>query len=342
MTEKLFLLVSLCVLSGCGDSLGNRFVKSPWTPKEVTVRVVEAVVGAEETGFSYVGTVEAGNKAVVTSTVSGTVKKVMCKEGSSVTGKQSLAIIDSPVLQSAYDVAASKLKQAEDGWKRIEQLQKAGSVPEVKVVEVRTALIQAQAAESAAGESLKDCRVLSPFRGTVEQVLVSPGMKVAPGTPMFEVIDPGNPEIRFSVPESEYSQIGIGCEVEVLVTAAGVRVPGTIVSKGVQASRFSHSYECVVRLSDDHEGVMPGMVCKVFVRTGGEENIVIPAGAVCIDMDGRCVWVVENGVVGKRPVVTGDFSGRGVIIREGLAPGDKVVTEGMTKVSVGMKVNTVR
>lgn len=342
VAQSLLLLSCLCVLPGCTDTGRSRFFKATEKPKEITVRVVEVVSGQTVRTDCYVGTVEAGRKTVVSAPASGTLAEVNCRTGETVPAGRMLALVDSPVLKSAYDVAESKLNQAEDGWERIEKLKEAGSVAEVKVVEVQTALLQARAAEQAARESLEDCQVKAPFPGIVERVYVSAGTKVLPGEPLFEIVDAQTPEIRFQVPENEYSGIRTGGDVEVLVPAVGVSFPGKIISKGVQASRLSHSYECTVKLGGRQEGVMPGMVCKVFVRTSGEESIVIPAGAVCIDMDGRCVWVVEDGIVGKRPVVTGDFSGQGVIIREGLSPGDEVITEGMTKVSVGMKVNTIR
>ena len=83
---------------------------------------------------------------------------------------------------------------------------------------------------------------------------------------------------------------------------------------------------------------MPGMVCKVTF-SGTEDALVIPAAVVRTDKDGRYVWIVEDGKVRKRHVAPGGFSGKGVIITDGLVSGDRVICEGMQKVSSGMAVS---
>ena len=47
---------------------------------------------------------------------------------------------------------------------------------------------------------------------------------------------------------------------------------------------------------------------------------------------------VEDGRVLKTRVTLDGFTGRGVAIRSGLIPGDRVIVEGWQKVSTGMKV----
>ena len=86
-------------------------------------------------------------------------------------------------------------------------------------------------------------------------------------------------------------------------------------------------------------GLMPGMAVKVRFESREEgSRIVIPASAVQIDADGKYVWVSDSSVVHKRRIVPGGYSGKGVIVSEGLEEGDKVIFEGYQKVSSGMKI----
>ena len=49
----------------------------------------------------------------------------------------------------------------------------------------------------------------------------------------------------------------------------------------------------------------------------------------------------EDGTVEKKHIVAGGYSGRGIIVSEGLSENDLIIIEGARKVSTGMKVKTV-
>lgn len=83
---------------------------------------------------------------------------------------------------------------------------------------------------------------------------------------------------------------------------------------------------------------MPGMLAKVRFDDNGDDSIAVPASAVQLDSEGKYVWMSESGVVSKRRITVGGYSGMGVIVTEGLAEGEKVIVKGYQKVSGGMKV----
>jgi hypothetical protein len=84
------------------------------------------------------------------------------------------------------------------------------------------------------------------------------------------------------------------------------------------------------------------MVCKVRLSEVSDEmRIRIPASAVEMDSNGRFVWVVKDGKVGKAYVTVDGYQEQGVVISSGLEQGDKVIVKGAAKVSTGMTVNAV-
>ena len=57
-------------------------------------------------------------------------------------------------------------------------------------------------------------------------------------------------------------------------------------------------------------------------------------------MDKNFIYVVNAaGVVEQKTVEVGATKGNEVIIKAGLAPGDVIIVDGLTKVKNGMKVN---
>ena len=342
-TEQLILLptlAALCLVGGCKPVNPARRTSPATTP--VSVKVMEVKAKSSVVSDCYVASVESGRRTVLSNQTPGTVREVYCRVGQVVPAGKPLVSVESPSLQSASDIAKAKLDQAEDGWKRINILRKSRSVPEIKVVEVKTALDQAKAAYKAAQKALEDTLVKAPFHGIIEKVYAIPGVKASIAEAMIEIVDVDMLEIHFSLPENEYFKVKVGDAVRVCVSSLDKEFPGIVSSKGVVASKLSHCYDCCVLIKGNTTGVMPGMVCKVYTSTSGNDRIVVPASAISTDMQGRCVWLVEDSLARKCYVRTGDFSGEGIIITEGLKAGDLVIVEGSSKVSGGMKVNPVR
>jgi multidrug efflux system membrane fusion protein len=72
------------------------------------------------------------------------------------------------------------------------------------------------------------------------------------------------------------------------------------------------------------------------VRTGA---LLVPARAVQTGQDGAYVFVVQaDQTVASRPVVLSDPVGSEVVVTQGLAAGEQVVTEGQLRLAPGMRV----
>ena len=305
----------------------------------VPVKAITVSKTGIDAGASYVGRVEPSKSSLVLNPFPGTLVEFNAVKGRKVAKDAVIARIDSESLQSAYDIAKAALDQAEDGFARVEKVYGNGSVTEVKMVEIRTRLEQARAAERSARQALEDCSVRAPFGGVIGEVFCQKGEQLAAAAPLVQILDVESIEVHFSVPESEYSGIAVGDRAEIEVPALKKTVTGTVAVKGISASSLSHAYDFTLKNISDSYSLMPGMVCKVRVSSRGEDAIVIPATAVLTDMEGRYIWGVSpDDRVVKTHVTVGGYSGHGVVITDGLKEGDRVIIEGSRKVSTGMKV----
>jgi len=72
--------------------------------------------------------------------------------------------------------------------------------------------------------------------------------------------------------------------------------------------------------------------------------ILLPTQTIVPEMDGKKVWILENGRATSRPVTTGVRTETQVEILAGLTPGDSVLTTGLLQVREGVviKVLTVQ
>lgn len=288
---------------------------------------------------SYVGRVEPSKSSIVLSQLPGTIEELNVTKGRRVSKGAVIAKVRSEAVKAAYDIAKSTLEQAEDGYARAEKVYGSGSVTEAKMVEIRTKLEQARAAERSARQALEDCSVKAPFSGVVGDVFCHAGENVAAAAPLVQLMDVESVEIHFSVPESEYARISLGTRTSIDVPALEKTVEGSVAVKGVSASSLSHAYDFTIKGISDTHSLMPGMVCKVHVESEDGGYLIIPASAVMTDMDGRYIWgVTPEDTVCKTYITVGGYAGDGIIVKEGLAEGDKIIVEGSRKVSTGMKV----
>jgi RND family efflux transporter MFP subunit len=244
---------------------------------------------------------------------------------------------------TSYEISQATLRQAEDGYERIKKVHESGTVADVKLVEIETQLAKARAAAKSSEISLEECKIKAPFNGTVSNILVEQGVQVNPGTPILKLVDLSTIEVKIPVPEGEIGRVRIGQKALIDVPALDIKdIEAKVVSKGVTASSPSHTYECTLAPLKKQTDLYPGMVCKVRLSEVSEAlRIRIPASAVEMDSNGRFVWTVVDGIVGRKYVTVEGYQEQGVIISAGLEPGDKVIVKGAAKVSTGMMVNSI-
>ena len=352
--RKTIIFATLAVLAcqtftGCGskESIKARIENEATLlrrPREETPVPVKVCVVRREnvlSSTSYVGRIEPSKSALVLNQYPGTLEEFNTARGRSVRKGEVLAKVHSEAIQSAYDIAAASLAQAQDGYDRTQKIYKSGGVTELKMVEIRTKLSQAKAAEASAKKALDECTIRAPFSGVIGETFCHCGEHIGVAAPIVQLLDIGEIEIHFNVPESEYGSIATGSEAEVEIPAAGKTVQAFVAVKGISASALSHTYDFTLKSISDSRNLMPGMTCKVRLRSSDEGLIVIPATAVMTDMQGRYIWgVTPDDTVCKTYITVAGYADKGIIISEGLSEGERVIVEGSRKVSTGMKVKT--
>ncbi len=276
--------------------------------------------------------------------MAGTIKSLNVAEGDFVRQGQAVGSVDDGSLRNAYNIAAATLEQARDAYDRMKLLHDSNSLPDIKWVEVQSKLSQAESAEKIARIALDDARLYAPVSGVVAEKMASVGQSVAPGMPVISIMDIRAVKIAISVPENEVRDFDTGSTASIFVKAAeGASFTGTMVEKGIVANPLSRSYMIKYRVDNSAGTLLPGMICDVEVSgrqdTGG---IVIPAPSVMLAADNSLfVWTDTGGAARKQPVTAGAMLPEGVVIESGLKPGDKVIVEGMAKVSQGTPVISI-
>lgn len=312
--------------------------------KVVTVKVQEITHNNSEHAEEYIGMVESENAIDVSFAVLGNIQEMFFGEGQQVSKGQLMARLDATSAKNSHEMAMATLRQAEDAYQRMSAMYQNKSIPEMQYIDVKTKLEQAKATEAIAKKNLNDCNLYAPQSGVVGRRYLEAGSNIMPGNPVYNIMDVSSVKIRVAIPEGEISDIAIGQDTEVRITALGNQAfRGKIVEKGVSANPVSHTYDIKIKLQNQNGKIMPGMVCRAYLDNvgSGHAHIVVPLKSVQVDHAGkRFVWLKDkesNAVY--REVKLGKLSGNGVVITEGLHIGDVLITEGYQNISEGTRIS---
>ena len=337
--KRLILACLVMAAVSCANNANRKTIEK----EPINVGVLTITPMSSQYYNVYVGEINASGSAVISTNHAGILESINVHQGTDVKRGDILAEVTSKNVIASYEISHATLRQAEDGYERVQKVHKSGTVADVKLVEIETQLAKATAAAKSSEEAMEECRVKAPFNGTISEVLVEQGIQVGPGTPLFKLVDLSTIEVAIPVPEGEIGKIKVGQKALIDVPALNITgIEAHVQLKGVTASFPSHTYKCTLGPEKKQTNLDPGMVCKVRLsETSDEMNIRIPASAVEMDSKGKFVWTVKDGIVGRTYVTVGGYQEQGVVISSGLEPGTQVIVKGAAKVSTGMKVNTV-
>lgn len=337
-TIHLFL-PALLVLVSCSSKDEKKDTEKP--PVRVEILTV-AGQGFENTR-DYSGTLQEGESTTLSFSAAGTIKQLKVQQGDRVAQGQIIGTLDDASLKSAYEIANATLAQAQDAYDRMKILHDANSLPEIKWVDIKQKLVQAQNAADIARNALDDAVLRAPFAGMIADKMADVGQVAAPGVPVVKLVNISNIKAVISVPQNQISQFSEGDKAMITLNGDNdTQLEGILVEKGVTANPLSRAYDVKYRIPNNGN-LLPGMICNVAVPRGNESSaIMLPQSVVLLDeRNNNFVWIDSAGTARKRIVVVDELNDGGLEITSGLVPGDKVIVKGIQKVCNGTKLEPV-
>lgn len=169
--------------------------------------------------------------------------------------------------------------------------------------------------------------------GLVIKSHILQGQPVEPETELFDISDRAEMWVVARIPEQLAAGIGPGTEARIVFPAlGGDPITAELRRFGVQANREAGAIEGIFRISNTDGKLQPGMRAEFSIIVSRRPNVLaVPEESLQGDPASRVVYVkdfdIPNAFV-KVPVVVGETGGGWVEVKEGLFPGDEVVTRG--------------
>lgn len=367
ITVALFLITGL-LLSSCGDK------KSGGPPPLPEVAVVTIQTNPVATTTELAGRTSAYLVAEVRPQVAGIILKRQFTEGANVQAGQVLFQIDPSLYQATLDNAKASLARSEAQLStiqlkaaRLKELLAEKAVSQQDYDDAAAALKQIQAdiqygkaTVETARINLKHTTITAPISGRIGRSAVTEGALVSSHQPlplatiqqldpMFVDVPQSSAEIlrlRRLLKEGHLEQSGNNLKGVSLLLEDGTAYPlkGTFQFQDITVDPTTGSVILRIVFPNPQGVLLPGMFVRTVIQEGVRRNaILIPQQAISRDPKGNPLTLIVDakGVVQQRPLVLDRAIGDAWLVSSGLAPGERVIVEGMLKVKPGIPVKAV-
>ncbi|MBH3389203.1 efflux RND transporter periplasmic adaptor subunit [Pseudomonas putida] len=353
-------------LAGCGDS-AEQDEKAP-TP-QVRVETLQLQPLAISSELS--GRILAPRTAEVRARVEGVVLKRVYREGSDVKQGDVLFLIDPAPFKADHDSARATLAKAEATLyqarlqeQRYRELVDDKAVSRQEYDNAKASFLQADAEVAAAKAALERTRlnlgyatVTAPISGRIGRALVTEGALVGQNetTPLATIqqLDPIHADVTQSTRElnalrralraGELQQVGDGQARATLIQDDGSAypLPGKLLFSDISVDPTTNQITLRSEFPNPDLDLLPGSYVRVRLEQAVQpKGLSVPQRAILRDSAGvpKVLVVDQQARISDRQVVLGSAQGDRWVVSEGLAPGERVVVEGLQHVKAGDQV----
>jgi RND family efflux transporter MFP subunit len=360
---RLAILLLLAGLTACSG-------KKDAPPPPLTVSIAAPLQRVVTDWDEYVGRFEAIQDADVTSRVAGQVTAIGFRPGVEVGKGQMLFQIDprpyrAALAQAQADLmrARAEVAKAQTELNRAAELRKYQAVSQEEF-ESKVAALRSAEADRAADAAAVDSRQLdlgfttirAPVSGRVSDKRVALGDYVTPGQTLLTRVVSTNPIwFSFEGAESFYLKYIRQAQegerkssryapnpVEIqLADETGYKWRGrmTFVDNAIDTN--SGTIRAHAEVANPNGFLVPGMFGRArLLGSGTYKALLVPDEAIVTDQARKLVYVVDKDKkVAARVISTGPMVEGLRVIRDGLAPTEKVIIDGLARIQPGMPVN---
>ena len=344
------ILVVVVALGGAAFMLKNNKAKMQEQidlAKKVnsTTPVQVAEVKAENTGgtFTATGTFAPSKQIVVVTEVAGKVIKLNVDEGQYVSEGQLLARIDYASLAADLQSAEANYQKLKTDKERYERLVQSGGVTQAQLDDINLNFVNAESRVVNARKKLADTYIKAPFSGYVNKRFVEQGAYVGAAKELFEIVETKKLKMIVNVSESQVLSASKAKAVEVTADVyAGTKYPAKVKFIAAKADA-SLNFPVELEISNiKNKPLRAGMYGRAtFEIPGGRTALVIPRAALLGSVNDAQVFVVSGDSVKLRNIVAGTQYANTIEVVDGLAEGDKVVTNGQINLSDGAHITVL-
>ncbi|WP_036769261.1 MdtA/MuxA family multidrug efflux RND transporter periplasmic adaptor subunit [Photorhabdus australis] len=330
---------------------------------------VQAAIAQKQTVPRFLtglGTIQAAKTVTVTSRVEGQLMALHFQEGQQIKQGDLLAEIDPRPFQVQLAQAEGQLAKdqatlanARQDLKRYQKLANTKLISQQEM-DNQHALVRQYEASLKVDQAIIDnaklqltySRITAPISGRVGLKQIDVGNFISSGnnSPIVVITQTDPVDALFSLPENDINAVlqAQKRNHDVAVSAwdrsnQQQLAEGKLLSIDNQIDTATGTIKLKARFSNQDEILFPNQFVNIRIKVDTLENsVVIPSAALQMSNEGNFVWILdEDNKVSKHLVTVKLQDAQRVVISTGLTEGDKVVTDGIDRLTDGDKVDIV-
>ncbi len=371
MKKKIIIIVIIIILAICiryalsmaGSYMKGKAMKNRPAPNVAIETVKEDSVIQS---FEAPGRVVSKYQVSIMARISGYLQKSFFKEGDYVKAGDTLFLIEPVEFQNATSVAGANIQNikaqlayANKQLLRAEELVKQDYIAKSRYDEIlanrdalQAQLTAAQANYEDTNRNLNYTQVKAPVDGRIGIIDVTVGNYVTPSSGSLTTINSTNPiYVTFPLPSEDYASISsidknanekrrveIYFQNGIKYDQEGVQ---DFLDNKVDQSTGTVTMRATLKNPDNK--LLHGEFVNVKLFANHPIKVpTVPVTAVQENQEGKYVYVIdENGLPKLTYIKVQGQSGENWIVREGLKAGDKVIVDGILKVTPGSPVKII-
>jgi len=331
---------------GGGGFLAKLFGRREEEPKKQEPVPVELAAVAYHDLPRYLtatATLEPEKQADILAKINGEITQMLAEEGDWVDEGELVAVLDGAAQGVALEEAQARLKALALDLERVHALHQQQLASEKDLHDAESQFEQAEAQRKAAQLQLDYTRVGAPFSGQIAERFVDLGQTVAPGTPLFALVDPNPLLAKIYLPEKEALRIEPGQSVMINPdTDPSRHVPGEVLRIAPMVDRRTGTVKVTCYISGATGNLLPGSFVRAQVETEMHRDVLaIPKRALVQEGAETFVFRAVADSVIKIRVTTGVANHVMVAVVDGLEEGDEVVAVGHGALKTGSKIRAI-
>lgn len=171
--------------------------------------------------------------------------------------------------------------------------------------------------------------IKAEFDGVISEASVTEGSAVTQGMQMFTLQSTEDVCVSINISKYDFDKLKEGQKAD--ITLGSFSYEGTVEKISRIASvneKGASMINAQVKIDNPDENIFLGVDAKVVVHAAtAEDALLVPNSVINIGKDGSFCYVVEDGVIVRRPVETGIASDSETEILSGLDENDAVITD---------------
>lgn len=314
--------------------VGAIILFGPWRAAGTTVQTEIMAPGPVTLVLAVSGKIAPSDQVQIRAAVAGTVQEVLASEGTVVASGDVLARLDPSQQEAIVRQAASALgqgrilqQQAKITYARNREL---GSLVARSKLEDSKLAVEGADQDVARLTALLDQATIqlgrftlrAPIAGTITARSVDPGQLVDTATVLFTLADTGALLVETDVDEAYATRIAIGQEAALQLVGSRETLSAKVVFVSPRVDPETGGL--AVKLAPDVALAAPiGLTVTANIVVSRQEALTVPRTA----LQGDAVFRLIDGHAMLTPVKVTDWPAARLIVTEGLAAGDLVITD---------------